>query len=41
MIGDPAFADEQPILPAPRQEGVTDDQIDEMMVVNPRRFFRP
>jgi phosphotriesterase-related protein len=49
MIGDPAFADEQPsylhistkILPALRQEGVTDDQIDEMMVVNPRRFFRP
>ena len=49
MIGDPAFADEQPnylhistkILPALRQEGVTDEQIDEMMVVNPRRFFRP
>ena len=48
MIGDPAFADEQPnylhisrkILPALRQEGVTDEQIDEMMVVNPRRFFR-
>jgi phosphotriesterase-related protein len=48
MIGDPAFADEQPsylhistnILPALRQEGVTDEQIDEMMIVNPRRFFR-
>ena len=49
MIGDPAFANEQPsylhistkILPALRQEGVTDEQIDELMVVNPRRFFRP
>ena len=49
MVGDPAFANEQPnylhistkILPALRQEGVTDEQIDEMMVVNPRRFFRP
>jgi len=47
MIGDPAFADEQPnylhistkILPALRQADVTDEQIDEMMVVNPRRFF--
>ena len=29
------------ILPALRQEGVTDEQIDEMMVVNPRRFFTP
>ena len=49
MIGDPAFANEQPsylhistkILPALCQEGVTDEQIDELMVVNPRRFFRP
>ena len=49
MIGDPAFANEQPsylhistkILPALRQEGVTDEQIDELMVVNPRRFFGP
>ena len=49
MTGDPAFADEKPsylhisneILPALRQEGVTDEQIDEMMVVNPRRFFTP
>jgi phosphotriesterase-related protein len=47
MIGDPAFANEQPsylhistkILPALHDEGVTDEQIDAMMVVNPRRFF--
>jgi phosphotriesterase-related protein len=47
MIGDPAFADEQPsylhistkILPTLHDEGVTEEQIDEMMVVNPRRFF--
>ena len=47
MIGDPAFANEQPsylhistkILPALHDEGVTDEQIDELMVVNPRRFF--
>ena len=49
MIGDPAFAAEKPtylhisteILPALRREGVTDAQIDELMVVNPRRFFAP
>ena len=47
MTGDPNFADERPsylhistkILPALRQEGVTDEQIDELMIVNPRRFF--
>ena len=47
MVGDPAFANERPdylhistkILPALRREGVTDAQIDELMVVNPRRFF--
>jgi len=47
MIGDPAFADEQPtylhistkILPMLREEGISDEQIDELMVVNPRRFF--
>jgi phosphotriesterase-related protein len=47
MVGDPAFANERPdylhisteVLPALRQAGVTDDQIDELMVANPRRFF--
>jgi phosphotriesterase-related protein len=47
MIGDPAFADETPdyllitnqVLPALRQEGVTQAQIDEMMIANPRRFL--
>jgi phosphotriesterase-related protein len=47
MVGDPAFADEQPdylhisrvILPQLRQAGVTEKEIDELMVVNPQRFF--
>lgn len=47
MVGDPFFADEKPdylhisrtILPALLQAGVTQDQIDEMLVANPRRFF--
>jgi phosphotriesterase-related protein len=47
MVGDPAFANEKPdyllitnrVLPALRQEGVTQAQIDEMMVGNPRRFL--
>jgi phosphotriesterase-related protein len=47
MVGDPAFANEKPdyllitnqVLPALRQEGVTQAQIDEMMVANPRRFL--
>ena len=47
MVGDPAFADERPdylhiwntILPALRDEGVTDGEIDELTVGNPRRFF--
>src|SRR5215471_13778373 len=47
MVGDPAFADERPdylhiwntILPALRDEGVTDGEIEEMTVDNPRRFF--
>jgi phosphotriesterase-related protein len=47
MVGDPAFADERPdylhiwntILPALRDEGVTDGEIEEMTVGNPRRFF--
>ena len=47
MVGDPAFADEQPdylhisrvILPQLRQAGVTEKEIDELMVANPQRFF--
>jgi len=47
MVGDPAFADEKPdyllisnqVLPALREEGVTQAQIDEMMIANPRRFL--
>ena len=47
MTGDPAFANEQPdylhistkVLPALREAGVTDAQIDELMIENPRRFF--
>jgi phosphotriesterase-related protein len=47
MVGDPAFADEKPdyllitnqVLPALRDQGVTQAQIDEMMVANPRRFL--
>jgi phosphotriesterase-related protein len=47
MTGDPAFADEKPdyllitnrVLPALRKEGVSEEQIDELMVTNPRRFL--
>ena len=47
MIGDPAFANENPdyllisdrVLPARLNEGVTQTQIDELMVANPRRFL--
>jgi phosphotriesterase-related protein len=47
MVGDPAFVDERPdylhiwntILPALRNAGVTEDQIEQMTVDNPRRFF--
>ena len=47
MVGDPAFADEKPdyllisnqVLPALREEGVTQAQIDEMMIANPRQFL--
>jgi phosphotriesterase-related protein len=47
MVGDPAFADEEPdyllitnqVLPALRREGVIQEQIDEMMIANPRRFL--
>jgi len=49
MTGDPFFADENPdyllitksVLPALREAGVTDEQIDQMMVENPKRFFAP
>lgn len=47
MIGDPAFAGEKSdyllisreVVPALMQEGVTQAQIDELMVANPRRFL--
>jgi phosphotriesterase-related protein len=47
MVGDPAFANEKPdyllisnqVVPALMDAGVTQAQIDEMMVANPRRFL--
>ena len=47
MVGDPNFADEKPdylhisqtILPALLAAGVTQEQVDEMLVANPRRAF--
>lgn len=47
MIGDPAFAGEKPdyllisnqVVPALMREGVTQAEIDELMVANPRRFL--
>ena len=47
MTGDPAFANEKPdylhisakVLPALLDAGVTDAQIDQLMIANPRRFF--
>jgi len=47
MTGDPNFADERPdylhiwntILPALLEAGVTQEQIDQMTIENPRRFF--
>jgi phosphotriesterase-related protein len=47
MVGDPAFANEKPdylliskqVIPALEAEGVTQAQIDQLMVDNPRRFF--
>ena len=47
MVGDPYFADEKPdylhisktILPSLLEAGVTQEQIDEMMIESPRRFF--
>ena len=49
MVGNPPFADERPdylhisknIVPALLAAGVTQAQIDEMLVDNPRRFFAP
>ena len=49
MVGDPTFADERPdylhisnaILPALLDQGVTQEQIDELMIANARRFFEP
>jgi phosphotriesterase-related protein len=47
MVGDPAFADENPdyllisnkVLPALRDAGVTQEEIDRMLVHNPGAFF--
>ena len=49
MAHNPAFAHERPdylhihtkVLPALRDAGVDADQIDELLVTNPRRFFAP
>ena len=49
MVGDPNFANERPdylhlsttILPALRERGVTEAQIDELTIDNPRRFLAP
>ena len=49
MVGNPFFAEEKSdylhistrILPALVDAGVTQEQIDEMLVVNPQRFFAP
>jgi len=48
MVGDPNFANEKPdyllisreVLPALLDAGVTQEQIDQMLLENPRRFFR-
>ena len=47
MVGDPAFADEKPdyllisnqVVPALLKEGITEAEIDALMVDNPRRFL--
>ena len=47
MVGDPFFADEKAdyllisrqVLPRLLEAGVTQEQIDQMMVDNPQRFF--
>jgi phosphotriesterase-related protein len=49
MTGDPFFADEtadyllitNEVIPALLEAGVTADQVDQMMVANPRSFFSP
>jgi phosphotriesterase-related protein len=49
MVGDPNFAGERPdylhippkVLPALREHGVTEAQIDELTIDNPRRFLAP
>jgi predicted metal-dependent phosphotriesterase family hydrolase len=48
MIGNPFFVDEKPdylhlstrVLPALLEAGVTQEEIDQMLVANPQRFFR-
>jgi phosphotriesterase-related protein len=47
MVGDPFFADERPdyllisnrVIPTLLEAGVTQEQRDQMMVENPKRFF--
>jgi phosphotriesterase-related protein len=47
MVGNPWFAEEKPdylhisqnVVPALRAAGVTAEQVDDMLVGNPRRFF--
>jgi phosphotriesterase-related protein len=47
MLGDPKFADEKPdyllvsntVVPALLEAGVTQEQVDTMLIDNPRRFF--
>jgi phosphotriesterase-related protein len=49
MVGNPFFANERPdylhisnrILPALRERGVTEEQIEQLLVENPQRFFAP
>jgi phosphotriesterase-related protein len=49
MVGDPNFSHERPnylhlsstILPALRESGVTEAQLDQLLVDNPRRFLAP
>jgi phosphotriesterase-related protein len=49
MVGNPLFADEKPdylhisrkVVPALLAAGVTPEQVDEMLIDNPRRFFEP
>ena len=49
FVGDPNFANEKPdyllvsraVLPALRANGISDEQIDQLLVENPQRFFSP